>query len=51
MARQTVTGRRRKTGGNTGYVQCQRCHGTGRVRKGGNARSGRSSHGGGGSRG
>lgn len=38
MAKQTVTGRRRKTGGNTGYVQCQRCHGTGRVRKGGNAR-------------
>ena len=45
MAKQTVTtieknkkSRRRKTGGNTGYVQCLRCHGTGRVKKGGNRR-------------
>jgi len=38
MARvkQTVTrsGRRRKTGGNTGYIICNMCHGTGRVRNG-----------------
>lgn len=34
----TTKGRRRKTGGDTGYVQCLRCHGTGRVRKGGNAK-------------
>lgn len=26
--------RRRKTGGNTGYIQCNMCHGTGRVRNG-----------------
>lgn len=34
--RQTVTTkvRRRKTGGNTGYVPCNMCHGTGRVKKG-----------------
>ena len=35
-AKQTVTikrGRRRKTGGNSGYVKCPRCGGTGRVRK------------------
>lgn len=25
--------RRRKYGGNTGYVQCNICHGTGRVKK------------------
>lgn len=35
---QTVTttkrGRRKKTGGNSGYVQCNMCHGTGRVKKG-----------------
>ncbi len=23
----------RKTGGNTGYVKCNMCHGTGRVKK------------------
>lgn len=38
MARvkQTITTktRKRKTGGNTGYVQCNMCHGTGRVKKG-----------------
>lgn len=41
MAKQTVTtrrGRRRKTGGDSGYVQCMRCHGTGRVKRGGNRR-------------
>lgn len=35
-SKQTVTTRkyrRRKTGGNTGYVKCPRCGGTGRVRK------------------
>lgn len=35
-SKQTVTTkkyRRRKTGGNTGYVQCNMCHGTGRVKK------------------
>lgn len=31
--KQTVTrGRKRKTGGNTGYRKCNMCHGTGRVR-------------------
>lgn len=34
----TTKTRRRKYGGDTGYVQCQRCHGTGRVKKGGNSR-------------
>ena len=28
----TTKGRRRKTGGNSGYKQCNMCHGTGRVR-------------------
>ena len=35
MGRQTVTikGRRRKTtGGNSGYIQCNVCKGTGRVK-------------------
>ena len=49
MARQTISGRRRRTGGNSGYVKCNMCHGTGRVRRGN--RSGRSRTGGGGSRG
>ena len=30
----TTKGRRKKTGGNSGYVQCNMCHGTGRVKKG-----------------
>lgn len=29
---QTIKTRRRKTGGNTGYLQCNVCHGTGRIR-------------------
>lgn len=35
MAKQKVTTRKRtrKTGGNSGYVKCNMCHGTGRVRK------------------
>ena len=35
MARQTikVKTRKRKTGGNTGYVKCNVCKGTGRIRK------------------
>lgn len=35
-AKQTITikrGRRRKTGGNSGYVKCNMCHGTGRIKK------------------
>ena len=34
MARQTVetTYRRRKVGGNSGYIKCNICHGTGRVK-------------------
>ena len=34
MARQTirVKGRRRKTGGNSGYKKCNMCNGTGRIR-------------------
>lgn len=35
-AEQTVTtkkGRRRKTGGSSGYVKCNMCGGTGRVKK------------------
>lgn len=31
--RVTTTTRRRKTGGNSGYKQCNICHGTGRVKK------------------
>ena len=30
--KQTVTVRRRKTGGNSGYKKCNMCHGTGRVK-------------------
>ena len=30
MAKQTITIRRRKTGGNSGYVKCHVCNGTGR---------------------
>ena len=35
-ARQTVTTktRRRKTGKNSGYIQCNMCRGTGRVKNG-----------------
>lgn len=33
-AKQTVKTHRRKVGGNSGYVACNMCHGTGRVRKG-----------------
>ena len=35
MAKQTIRtkGRRRKTGGKSGYKQCNICHGTGRVKK------------------
>ena len=34
MAKQTVTKKRvRKTGGNSGYKKCPRCHGSGRVKK------------------
>lgn len=28
----TKTSRKRKTGGNSGYRQCNMCHGTGRVK-------------------
>ena len=31
--KQTIKVRRRKTGGNSGYIKCNICHGTGRVRK------------------
>lgn len=36
MAKQTVTtkSRQRKTGGDSGYIQCNMCHGTGRVKNG-----------------
>lgn len=30
MAKQTITIRRRKTGGKSGYIKCNLCHGTGR---------------------
>lgn len=33
-AKQTIKVRRRKTGGNSEYVTCNMCRGTGRVRKG-----------------
>lgn len=35
-AKQTVTvtkSRKRKVGGNSGYVSCNVCHGTGRIKK------------------
>lgn len=34
-AKKTITTktRTRKTGGNSGYVSCNMCHGTGRVKK------------------
>lgn len=40
MARQKIkttktlksTSRKRKTGGNSGYIQCNMCHGTGRIK-------------------
>ena len=31
-AKQTIKGRKRKVGGNTGYHVCPSCHGTGRKR-------------------
>lgn len=35
MAKQTITKiRKRKVGGDSGYLSCNMCHGTGRVRKG-----------------
>ena len=30
MAKQTIKIRKRKTGGNSGYVKCNMCNGTGR---------------------
>lgn len=36
MAKQTIRKtktKKRKTGGNSGYVQCNICHGSGRVKK------------------
>lgn len=30
---ETTKSRRRKTGGNSGYKQCNMCHGTGRIKK------------------
>ena len=33
MAKQTIKIRSRKTGDNSGYVKCNICHGTGRVKK------------------
>ena len=40
MAKQTITYKKtttkqrvKKTGGSTGYVQCNMCHGTGRIKK------------------
>lgn len=33
MAKQTVKIRKKKTGGNSGYMSCNVCHGTGRVKK------------------
>lgn len=32
--KQTVKTRTRIVGGNSGYVKCNMCHGTGRVKKG-----------------
>ena len=29
----TTKSRQRKTGGNSGYVKCNKCNGTGRVKK------------------
>ena len=28
----TKSGRRKKTGGNSGYIQCNMCRGTGRIK-------------------
>lgn len=40
-AHQTVTKtRKRKVGGNSGYLSCNLCHGTGRVKKGYNKKKG-----------
>ena len=35
MAKQTIKikTRKRKTGGNSGYIKCNMCNGTGRVKK------------------
>ena len=33
MGRQTIKVRRRKTGGNSGYMKCNVCGGTGRQKK------------------
>ena len=33
MAKQTIKIRLRKTGGDSGYVKCPNCNGTGRVKK------------------
>jgi len=32
MARQTIKTRRRKVGGDSGYIQCNMCHGSGRIK-------------------
>lgn len=32
MAKQTIRTRRRKYGGNTSYIKCNVCHGTGRIK-------------------
>ncbi len=31
-AKQTIKTRKRKTGGNTGYIQCNMCKGSGRIK-------------------
>lgn len=33
MAKQTIKYRKRKVGGNSGYMQCNMCRGTGRIKK------------------
>lgn len=40
MAKQVIRIKKRvrKTGGNTGYVSCNMCHGTGRVKKKGKSK-------------
>jgi len=32
MAKQTIKKKVRKTGGNSGYIKCNVCHGTGRIK-------------------
>ena len=34
MAKQTIKYRRRKVGGDSGYLSCNVCHGTGRIKQG-----------------